>query len=67
MDEKISEGVTVEERVLETQIKRLKAEVASLQGQLQRDEEDMKLDLGGQIEEAMCVLSNTNTQKCKLF
>lgn len=52
----MNEGPTVEERVLETQIKRLQAEVASLQVQLQNNQEDMKLDLSGQIEETMCVL-----------
>lgn len=49
----MNEGPTVEERVLETQIKRLQAEVASLQVQLQNNQEDMKLDLRGQIEETM--------------
>lgn len=52
----MNEGATVEERVLEAQIKRLQAEVASLQVQLQNNQEDMKLDLSGQIEETMCVL-----------
>lgn len=52
----MNEGPTMEERVLETQIKRLQAEVASLQVQLQNNQEDMKLDLSGQIEETMCVL-----------
>lgn len=54
-----NERFTVEERVLETQIKRLKAEVASLQAQLQSNQEYMKLDLSGEIEETMCVLSNS--------
>lgn len=52
----MNEGSTVEERVLETQLKRLQAEVASLQAQLQNNQEDQKLDLSGQIEETMCVL-----------
>lgn len=67
MEEKMNEGLTVEERVLETQIKSLKAEVASLHIQLQNHQEDMKLDLHGQIEETLCVLNNTQTQLCKLF
>lgn len=60
MEEKINESLTVEERVLETQIKRLNAEVAALQAQLQNNQEDIKLDLSGQIEETMCVLINTS-------
>lgn len=56
MEEKMTEGLTVEERVLETQIKRLQAEVTSLHIQLQNNQEEMKLDLSGQIEDTMCVL-----------
>lgn len=66
MEEKLDEGLTVEEKVLETQLERLKAEVASLHVQLQNHQEDMKLDLQGQIEETMCVFINTQTQICKL-
>lgn len=56
MEEKMDEELTVEERVLETQIERLKVEVASLHVQLQNHQQEMKLDLHGQIEETMCVL-----------
>lgn len=61
MEEKMNEGLTVEERGLQTQIERLKAEVASLHVQLQTNQEDMKLDLRGQIEETMYVIMHINT------
>lgn len=62
MEEIMNEMPTVEERVLETQLKRLQAEVASLQVQLQNNQEDLKLDLSGQIEETMCVYLIFNTE-----
>lgn len=54
----MNEENTEEVRALQTQIKRLQAEVASLQAQRQRNQEDLRLDLRGQLEEAMCVSLN---------
>lgn len=54
----MNEENTEEVRELQTQIKRLQAEVASLQVQRQHNQEDIRLDLRGQLEEAMCVLLN---------
>lgn len=54
----MNEENTEEVRALQTQIKHLQAEVASLQVQRQHNQEDIKLDLRGQLEEAMCVSLN---------
>lgn len=54
----MNEENTEEVRALQTQIKRLQAEVASLQVQRQHNQEDIRLDLRGQLEEAMCVSLN---------
>lgn len=58
MDEKMNEENAEEVRALQTQIKRLQAQVASLQDQQQHNQEDLRLDLRGQLEEAMCVFLN---------
>lgn len=59
MEETMNEENTEEVRALQTQIKCLQAEVASLQVQRQHNQEDIRLDLRGQLEEAMCVSLNS--------